>query len=365
MTSFSWEQVAAWRTRRQFLDERVPPERALEVVSRLGGLHAQLSSSAELTLWARVEGLEPGWVDRALWEEGTLYKTWAMRGTLHLLPTAERGTWNAALGTYDDFLKPAWSKAFGIEPDEVERLIDVVGETLDGRELTRGELADAVAERAGSDHLAEKLRESWGAFLKPAAYRGKLQFAPNRGRNVCFTLPAQAEAMDPGEALQEVVRRYLSAYGPASREEVARWWATSPAKAGKLLDAIGAEPVEVEGTELRALPEPEAGKPAKVVRLLPAFDQWVVGATRQIEQFVPAGVERKQIYRPQGWLTPVLLVSGRVAGLWRHERKGKRIEVSIQPLEKLPAWARKGAEAEAESLASFLGGEISLSWQNA
>ena len=238
----------------------MPVERALEVVSRLCGLHAQLSSSAELTLWARVEGLEPGWVDRALWEEGTLYKTWAMRGTLHLLPAAERGMWNAALGTYDNFLKPAWSKAFGIEPDEVERLIDVVGETLDGRELTRGELADAVAERAGSDHLAEKLRESWGAFLKPAAFRGKLQFAPNRGRNVCFTLPGPAEAMEPDEALQEVVRRYLSAYGPASRDEVARWWATSPAKAGKLLDAIGAEPVDVEGTELRALPEPEAGE---------------------------------------------------------------------------------------------------------
>ena len=117
---------------------------------------------------------------------------------------------------------------------------------------------------------------------------------------MCFTLPGPADEMDSDEALQEVVRRYLAAYGPASRDEVARWWSTSPAKAGKLLDAIGAEPVDVEGTELRALPEPEAGKPAKVVRLLPAFDQWVVGATRQIEQFVPAGVDRKQIYRASG-----------------------------------------------------------------
>ena len=100
-----------------------------------------------------------------------------------------------------------------------------------------------------------------------------------------------------------------------------------------------------------------------MVRLLPAFDQWVVGATRQIERFVPRGVERERIYRPQGWLTPVLLVSGRVGGLWRHERKGKRIEVSIEALRKLPAWARTAAEAEAESLAAFLGGELSLSWE--
>ena len=77
------------------------------------------------------------------------------------------------------------------------------------------------------------------------------------------------------------------------------------------------------------------------------------------------GVDRKQIYRDQGWLTPVMLVSGRVAGLWRHERKGKRIEVSIEPLQKLPAWARNAAESEAESLAGFLGGGLSLAWVEA
>ena len=123
--------------------------------------------------------------------------------------------------------------------------------------------------------------------------------------------------------------------------------------------------MEVEGTELRALPEPEAGKPAKVVRLLPAFDQWVVGATRQIEQFVPAGVERQQIYRPQGWLTPVLLVSGRVAGLWRHERKGKRIEVSISRWRSCPPGPGRGPRRRPKVWLPYLGGEISLSWQDA
>jgi len=364
----TWEEVAAWRMRRQFLDERVPAERMLEVASRLCGLHAQLASSAELTLWARVEGLEPDAVSRALWEERTLYKSWAMRGTLHLLPAAERGLWNAALGTYDHYLKPAFFKGFGTSEEEVLGLIDAVSEALDGRELTREELASAVAERTGSAELGEKLAGSWGPLLKPAAFRGRLQFARSRGRNVCFTRPEAAEAMDPDEALREVARRFLAAYGPADRDDLARWFATTPAKAGKLLEAIGAEPVEVEGTPLFAPPgglsDAAAAKPSRVVRLLPAFDQWVVGATRQIEHLLPAGVGRERVYRPQGWLTPVLLVDGRVAGLWRHERRGKRLAVSIESLEKLPAWARKGAEAEAESLASYLGGELSLRWED-
>ena len=56
-------------------------------------------SCAELTLWTRVEGIERDAVSRALWEERTLVKTWAMRGTLHLLPASELSLWISALGT--------------------------------------------------------------------------------------------------------------------------------------------------------------------------------------------------------------------------------------------------------------------------
>jgi hypothetical protein len=72
------------------------------VVREICGLHAQVMSSAELTLWARVEDLEPGAVQEALWERRTLAKTWAMRGTLHLLPAEELPLWVGALGV----LKP-------------------------------------------------------------------------------------------------------------------------------------------------------------------------------------------------------------------------------------------------------------------
>src|SRR6266545_652766 len=85
----AWDQVVGWRLRRHHLDERAPGGDLLAVVAEIAGLHAQIMSSAELTLWARVEGLDRGAVRDALWRDRSLVKTWTMRGTLHLLPAAE------------------------------------------------------------------------------------------------------------------------------------------------------------------------------------------------------------------------------------------------------------------------------------
>jgi hypothetical protein len=116
-----WDQVIAWRTARHHLDERVPATAMLEVVSGLCGLHAQIMSSAELSLWARVEGLEPGAVQRSLWEERSLVKTWAMRGTLHLLPSAAFPLWQAARSTTGLWETGAWQRGFGVTLGEPGR----------------------------------------------------------------------------------------------------------------------------------------------------------------------------------------------------------------------------------------------------
>ena len=108
-----WGQVAAWRAARHRLEERAPATAMLEVVAGIAGLHAQVMSSAELTLWARVEGPAPAAVRRALWEERSLVKTWAMRGTLHLLPAAELPLWQAALSTRRPWDAGAWQRGLG------------------------------------------------------------------------------------------------------------------------------------------------------------------------------------------------------------------------------------------------------------
>jgi hypothetical protein len=366
----SWEQVRAWRLRRQHLDVRAGAGEALAVASRLCGLHAQVLSSAELTLWARVDGLEPGAVERMLWADRTLVKQWAMRGTLHLLPTAELGLWHAALGTYDHFRRPSWSKAFGITQEELEVVIAAADAVLDDRLLTRTELADALAAHLGRPALAEALAGSWGSVLKPLAFAGKLCFGPGEGRNVRFTHPrtwaGATTGPDGPAALVEVAHRFVSAYGPATREDFARWWATTPARAGRLLagrqDALE---VDVEGTPMwmTAAGAAEAGAlaPPAGVRLLPGFDQYVIGSTAHAERVI-AGPHRSRVHRPQGWVSPVLLVGGRVEGVWRHERRGRRLRVTVEPFGRMGREVRAEAEEEVGGLATFLGGDLDLSW---
>jgi hypothetical protein len=96
----SWEQALAWRMQRHRLVKRAASSDLVSVVGEICGLHAQLMSSAELSLWVRIDGLERDVVHEALGTHRALVKLWAMHGTLHLLPSAELGVWLSALGTY-------------------------------------------------------------------------------------------------------------------------------------------------------------------------------------------------------------------------------------------------------------------------
>jgi hypothetical protein len=370
--TYGWAQVMAWRLAGHHLDERAPAAAMLDVAADTCGLHAQIMSSAELTLWARVDGLRPDAVRRALWEERTLVKTWAMRGTLHLLPAAEYPMWQAARSTARFWEAASWLRGFGVTREELAQLVDAVGEALDGRILTREELAVEVVRLTGSPKLGEKLRESWGAMLKPAAALGRLCFAPSSGQQVRFTRPdrwlAGWHEHDPDEALLKVMRRFLAASGPVTREDVARWWGVpSAAQVQKRIERLGEEVtvVDVDGTSAYLLAADAPGLaravPSRSVRLLPAFDQYVVTATRQADRLT-LGPSTERIYRPQGWLSPVLLVGGRMDGVWRQEAKGRRLRVTIEPFATLPVWARRAAEAEAERLAAWSGAQLELDW---
>jgi hypothetical protein len=367
----TWPQVMAWRVGRHHLGTRAPRSALLEVTVSLGGLHAQLMSSAELTAWARVDQLEPDAVATALWEHRSLVKTWAMRGTLHLLPSSEYGLWQSGLASYRHFLKPAWSKAFGLSPGDLDRMIAAISDALDGRRLTREELAAEVVRLTGDEALGAKMTHSFGTTLKPAAFRGRLCFGPNRGRNITFARPDQwigeFTCVDPDVAMTELLRRFLATNGPATRAEVARWWAITPATATRHRRRLGDEvaDVDVEGTPAWMLTADVdlavAAEPGGTVNLLPAFDQYVIASTKEAANLLP-GPFRDRVYRPQGWISPVLLVDGRMDGVWRHERKGARLAVTIEPFVDIAPRVRKAAEAEATALGRFLGTEVEVTW---
>ena len=372
--TMTWAQVGAWRMDRHHLTARAPRKDLLDVVSDVCGLHAQLMSSAELTAWARVDDLEPGAVAAALADDRTLVKSWAMRGTLHLLPLL--GV--RAVAGRPEHVPPLPQAGL------VEGLRDLPGGArADDRGRGQGPRREGPhpggAGRRGGRRspgrpgLAEKLLGSWGSTLKPATYQGKLCFGPNRGRNVTFVRPDQwlkklevdsraTRPWPPSPAASS------PSTAPPTRDDYARWFAISPAQAGKHIAALGDDvaEVDVDGTPMWMLAADVKAattcKPAHAVRLLPAFDQYVVASTRQADNLLP-GPLRARVYRPQGWLSPVLLVDGQMAGVWKHERKGTRLTVTIEPFTKLPKWATKAAEAEAASLGQFLGAEPEVTWK--
>jgi len=182
-------------------------------------------------------------------------------------------------------------------------------------------------------------------------------------------LASAAPPENPQAATAAITRRYLAAYGPATCHDLARWWnGGGVSNARQWIASLGDEvsPVDLDGVQAWMLAaharEVCELAPERSARLLPGFDQYVVAASCHAERLLPGDL-RHRVYRPQGWISPVLLVNGGIAGTWRHEIKGSRVEVTIEPFGKVAAWVRRAAGEEAERLAEFLGGGLKLNWK--
>jgi DNA glycosylase AlkZ-like len=336
----------------------------VSVVQGMCGAHAQIASSVPLALAARVARLQKARVDDAL-GSGRLVKTWAMRGTLHVFAAEDLPLYCAAGRSRDQYDNPAFLKYFNLEQADVDSVLDAVPRALDGRELTREELAREILRITKRPHLEEHLLSGWGVMLKPAAFRGLLCFGPQSGRVVTFVRPDQWlgrwEEHDELAAQQEVFRRFLSAYAPASRAEVARWWGVRPPQAGRVLGAMGDELTEVEvgGVARYVLARDVASlrRAGNVegVRLLPSFDQILVMSAPHSEAIVdPEFKPRILKERIAVWSLPAVLVDGRAAAVWKLDRKARRAVVRVEPFRRLSRAARAGIDAEAATLGTTL-----------
>lgn len=363
------DQIRAWRLSGQHLARRVPRNRLLDVVRDVCGIHAQVMSSAELQIWARVNSVAPDDVRTALWEERSLARTWSIRGTLHILTADDLALFVGALRQHDRWWKGAWLRMIGMTEKELRATLESIADSLGARPVTREQLAEKVAKKVGSKGR-DKMLSGWGEMLKPAAFHGYLCSGPPRGQSVTFVRPDRWlddwKVPNADEAWREIVRRYLRAYGPASREDFARWWGMQPAPAGRVLNASEDEitQVEVDGRiawfpskDLTAI---KRIRPAKGLRLLPAFDVHVVG-TRPRSSLVDARYEDR-VFRRAGWISPVVLVDGRIAGVWKHERNGRRLQVTVSPFAKVSATHRKQIGEEADRLGRFLDAPAQVSF---
>jgi hypothetical protein len=376
MKSLNWHQANAWRLSHHGLSPRLERQEFIKAVTRPLGIQAQVMSAAELAIFSRVEGVIPEDVRQALWQERSLVKTWAMRGTLHLIAADELPLYTAGRNLYGIRNWDNYFAYYGFSPAQQEAFLAAVPQVLGAEPLTRQQLATALVEQTGLPQVGELiLTSSWGSPLKPSAFRGELCFGPSQGQNVTFVNPkawlGEWPSIEPQQALQEIARRYLQAYGPSTPVDFTRWWSggSGISAAKKLFRSLGDELEEVEvegwrGFALRATLEPMQNlEPAETVQLLPLFDAYTLGLGRDIEPLL-AQTHKLRVYRPQGWISAVVLVNGFIKGVWQHKAGRGQTVVKVQLFSSSTAPVRAGIEAEVERLGKFFNSRVLLEYES-
>jgi hypothetical protein len=324
---------------RQLLLER----RRLGVVpalERVAGLQAQWAPATYVGLWTRVEGFRREALERAIAREQAV-RAILMRGTVHLVTRRDYGVFASAAP------RPSWIR------DDSAELADRVHDSLVefGREpRTRAEIFAWLRTEHGIDHD--------GAYGFWYALRtvGRLTHAPSSGtwkqpRETRYVL-IEHEQIDPFPARVELVRRYLAAFGPATRADIAEWSGLRVRDFEPALEAL--EPLrrfhDERSRELLDLPRaplPSSDAPAPV-RFLPRYDNLVLSHADRNR--VITDEHRRTVIHGTGMVEATFLVDGFVAGLWKFE-KGR---VRVEPFAPLPHAWRRPISDEAARLEAWL-----------
>ncbi len=165
-----------------------------DIAGVMCGAHAQVLSAAEFSIGRRIAGATRADVQRALWEDRTLVKTFGPRGTVHLLPTADLPMWTGALSALPSSV-PMHPEPVRFTPEQADEVIAAIGDALADAELTVDELTEAIVDRTGAwagERTMDAFQDKWPRWRQltsTAAHRGVLCFGPNRGRNVTYTNP--------------------------------------------------------------------------------------------------------------------------------------------------------------------------------
>jgi hypothetical protein len=313
--------------RRQWLTSATTGD-AVAVVRRLAGVQAQVASSAVAAIACRQQSPQPDEVERLL-SERSLMRTWAMRGTLHLLAPDDAGSYLSLLAASRSWEKGSWQRTF-LSLDDLHRLASVVHELLDQTVLTRAELVAGVVARTGDQALGDHVNSGWGAVLKPLAWQGLICNGPTRGGRITFTRPGiwfpnWAGLPAPDDAASGVIPAYLGAHGPASPATFDQWLCRGVSKKASLrgwFDHLGDRLalVDVEGEKLYArvadIDGLHAARLDNTVRLLPAFDQYILAPGTSDTRIISAS-RRSAVSQAAGWISPVVVARGRVVGTWK------------------------------------------------
>jgi len=258
------------------------------------------------------------------------------------------------------FLQGYLSRA-GAKPPHVQAMIRSVAESVEDGPKTRQELLAAARKKVGRA-MRGWLDQSWSG-VRPAVIDGAIVYGPPRGAEATYIATdawlGPQPAWDVEDARLELLRRFLSAFGPATPHDFAKWSGLKTSDARQLIAKAGDELaiVSVDGAhgsilrrDLAPLSRCELDRDA--VTLLGAFDSFLLAHATK-EHLVDARFYTR-VYRPQGWISPVVLRGGTVAGVWFPTRVKGEMRVDVELFVRSTPAVRRAVEQEVEAMSQFL-----------
>ena len=331
-----------------------------DIVRDIAAVQAQDSVAELLAVRVRTKGATAGDVEEARAEERSVVRTWAMRGTLHLLPS-EDVPWILRL------IGPTMVRKFrrrhqelGLTPQVYERAVEVMREALgEHGALTRRQIAEQWAE-----HRLPSEGQGVPHLLCRASLEGITCFGPTVGGQTTHVLldswldDGCSEPANPGP---ELARRYLSAYAPTTPEDYGTWSGLPVKEVRSAFESIKKEllKIDVDGTPMW-MPQTHGGlldqamsDESPAIRMLGGFDPYLLGyRTRDL------GVEPdllKRVHPGGGIIRPTILVDGRAVATWARKRTGRKLSIIVSQFESLSDDVRAGIDEEVEDIGRFLG----------
>lgn len=333
-----------------------------DVVRRLGAVQAQDYLAALWAVGLRLQQAAEAGIEQAV-ASREIVRTWPMRGTLHFV-APEDARWMLAL------LAPrVIARAAGRHRQlELDEATFARGEALfrtalqGGRQLTRPEMMD-VLEQGGIATAGQRGYH----ILWWAAHNGLICFGPRQGKQHTFVwlddwLP-QGKTLSREESLAELAGRYFSGHGPATIHDF-MWWSGLPAaeaRAGLEMVETRLAREERDGQTYRFSPaSPAAAAASPAAYLLPSFDEYLVGYRDRGAALDPA-FAKTVVPGGNGIFKPVIVIDGRVVGLWKRTLRKTKVLVQLEPFEPLSPAQMAAAAAAAEPYGRFLGLPVEIS----
>jgi len=316
-----------------------------DAVARVVAVQGQDVRATRLAVRVRTDGLTAADVDGAV-ARGDVVRTWAMRGTLHLVAAVDLKWITGIFGPYFRDRQRPRRLQLGLTDDACARGVQQL-ETFLHEPMTRAEIVERVdLDLAG---------QAAPYFLGFAALEGVICRGPERGSEPTYVL---VEDWVRTGADDQLAVRYLRGYGPARPADLAAWSGLPLTTARRAFDDVRdlTEPVG-DCFRLRDAPPDEA----RGVRLLGHFDAFMLGYR---ERAIPPE-HAKTIQTGGGFVMPSVSLGGRIQGSWSLRSTKDRIGIDVTPFTTISAQLTRELSAEAADLGRFLARRAELSVRKA